>query len=131
MNSIFKTGLAATIAYTTHFGVVKLYNEMCVPDGFWGFFQGAITTGSPICNGIFTVMTQSQVSYNAIILTSLSYLFVDGLHAILSSNKTETPEPVETKETRDSRDRKETRATEFDEDELFQKRFRGPKRRRR
>jgi hypothetical protein len=87
MNSIFKTALAASIAYTTHFGVVKVYNEMCVPDGFWGFFQGAITTGSPICNGLFTVMSQSQVSYNAIILTSLSYLFVDGLQAILSSGK--------------------------------------------
>jgi hypothetical protein len=87
MNSIFKTALAAGIAYTTHFGVVKVYNEVCVPDGFWGFFQGAITTGSPICNGLFTVMSQSQVSYNAIILTSLSYLFVDGLQAILSSGK--------------------------------------------
>ena len=85
MNSIFKTALAAGIAYSTHYGVLKVYNEMCVPDGVWGFFQGAITTGSPICNGLFTVMTQSQVSYNAIILTSLSYLFVDGLQAILSS----------------------------------------------
>lgn len=94
MNSIFKTALAAGIAYTTHFGVVKLYNEICIPDGFWGFFQGAITTGSPICNGMFTVMSQSQVSYNAIIITSLSYLFVDGLSAILSSGS----QPRETQE---------------------------------
>ncbi len=72
---------------------------MCVPDGFWGFFQGAITTGSPICNGLFTVMTQSQVSYNAIILTSLSYLFVDGLQAILSSaNTTKQPQEQTTEE---------------------------------
>jgi hypothetical protein len=109
MNSIFKTAVAAFVAYSTHFGVLKLYNEVCVPDGFWGYLQGSITTGSPICNGMFTVMSQSQVSYNAIIITSLSYLFVDGLGAILSSgkqkeekekeNETETEEeqPVEPK----------------------------------
>lgn len=84
MNSVFKSAMAATVAYSSHFLLAKLYNTVCVPDGFWGFIQGSITTGSPICGGIFTVMSQSHVSYNAILLTSLSYLFVDGIQTILS-----------------------------------------------
>ena len=49
MEAISKSAATALIAYTAHYSAAKFYNYFCVPDGILGFIQGAVTTGSPIC----------------------------------------------------------------------------------
>ncbi len=89
MYPLVKTVLAAVLAYSTHYGVTKFYTGYCVPDGFWGFVQGSISAGSPLCSGAFTVMTQTQTAYSTILITSLSHLFVDSMSRVLEKKPTE------------------------------------------
>ena len=79
MNTLTKTGLAALLAYSTHYAVTKVYSTFCVPDGLWGFIQGSITSGSPICASTFSIMSHTHVTYSTIVLTSLSRLIIDAL----------------------------------------------------
>jgi hypothetical protein len=79
MNTLTKTGLAALLAYSTHYAVTKVYSTFCVPDGMWGFIQGSITSGSPICASTFSIMSHTHVTYSTIVLTSLSRLIIDAL----------------------------------------------------
>ncbi len=77
MESLAKLVGSAIIAYTTHYGVGKLYNMVCIPDGFWGFIQGFTTSGSPMCSMLFTIMDNTQTTYSAIVAVSLSRFLVD------------------------------------------------------
>lgn len=79
MNTLTKSGLAALLAYSTHYAVTKVYSVFCVPDGVWGFIQGSITSGSPICASTFSIMSHTHVTYSTIVLTSLSRLIIDAL----------------------------------------------------
>lgn len=74
---IAKAILSAAIAYTAHYASAKVYDYVCVPDGYLGFFYGFVSMGSPICRAGLTLMTNSQVSYSSLITTSISRLFVD------------------------------------------------------
>jgi hypothetical protein len=74
---IAKAILSAAIAYTAHYASAKVYDYICVPDGYLGFFYGFVSMGSPICRAGLTLMTNSQVSYSSLITTSISRLFVD------------------------------------------------------
>ena len=75
--AIYKTLLAAMIAYSSHYGITKIYSEFCVPSGIMGFVQGMITAGSPVCSTAFSVMSNTHITYSTIILTSLSRLIID------------------------------------------------------
>ncbi len=88
MSTIVRTFLSAVLAYSTHYGVTKLYSEFCIPSGVYGFFQGGLTAGSPICSTALTFMTSTHNAYSAIILASLSRMFVD--FAIETSDKITT-----------------------------------------
>lgn len=77
MESLFKLIASATLAYTAHYGVGKLYNTLCIPDGFWGYMQGFVTSGSPMCSMLFTFMDNTQTTYSAIVAVSLSRFVVD------------------------------------------------------
>ena len=75
--AVLKGLTTAAVAYTTHYGVTKLYNEFCVPDGFWGFLQGAVTTGSPVCSAGVQLIQNTQVSYSTVVLMGLTRFVVD------------------------------------------------------
>ncbi len=75
--ALYKTLLAAMMAYASHYGITKIYSEFCVPSGVWGFVQGIITAGSPVCSTAFSVMSNTHITYSTIILTSLSRLIID------------------------------------------------------
>jgi hypothetical protein len=77
LDSIWKSGLAACIAYGSHYSMVKLYSQVCTPDNVYGFFQGMLTSGSPVCTSIFSLMSSTHVTYSTIILASFSRLCVD------------------------------------------------------
>ena len=77
MEVIGKSIASALIAYTTHYGVNKIYNSFCVPDGVWGYLQGMISTGSPLCQAGVQIISNTQVSYSSIIMMSITRIIVD------------------------------------------------------
>ena len=77
MGTIIRSFLSAVLAYTTHYSVTKLYSEFCIPSGVYGFLQGGLTAGSPLCSTALSFMTSTHNAYSAIILASLSRMFVD------------------------------------------------------
>ena len=79
METIAKTALTAFFTYSAHYGISKAYSEYCIPDGVWGFIQGSLTTGSPICSSVFSAMSHTQVSYGTVILTTLSSAIANAL----------------------------------------------------
>ena len=68
---------SALISYSTHYGMTKLYNAACVPDGLWGFLQGMVTSGSPVCQLGVQVISSTQVSYSSIIMMGISRILLD------------------------------------------------------
>lgn len=77
VEAISKALLSAAIAYSAHYSVAKVYNEFCVPDGLWGYFQGMITTGSPVCKVGMDIMSNTQVSYSTVIVMGVSRIILD------------------------------------------------------
>lgn len=79
MKQLGKLLLSAGLAYSTHYGVAKLYNYVCLPDGFFGFFSGMLTTGSPVCQTVYSIMNHTQVTYSTIIFVGITHAIVDCL----------------------------------------------------
>lgn len=78
-DALLKAAGSAAIAYSTHYGVTKLYSNFCVPDGFWGYVQGAITAGSPVCQAGVQVIQHTQMSYSTLIMMGATRIFLDAL----------------------------------------------------
>jgi hypothetical protein len=68
---------SALISYSTHYGVAKLYNTACIPDGIWGFLQGMVTSGSPVCQVGVQLMSATQVSYSSVVMMGISRIILD------------------------------------------------------
>ena len=77
MEAISKAVLSALVAYSTHYGVAKVYNAVCVPDGFWGYISGLVSMGSPACQAGVQVITHTQVSYSSMIMMGITRVFID------------------------------------------------------
>lgn len=74
-----KVGASILLVYSTHYGTTKLYNLVCVPDGFLGYLFGFVTTSSPWCRLILEIMKVTENQYSTIILLVLSRLLLKGL----------------------------------------------------
>lgn len=81
--------ISALISYSAHYAATKIYSTACVPDGFYGFLQGLVTSGSPVCQVGIQVMTATQVSYSTVIMMGISRLILDTVAP--SSEKVKTP----------------------------------------
>ena len=77
MEAIAKGLLSASIAYTVHYGAVKAYDSFCVPDGFWGFVQGLVSAGSPVCSAGIQVISSTQMSYGTLVMMGITRLALD------------------------------------------------------
>jgi hypothetical protein len=78
MSAVILKNIAASIlAYSTHYAAIKFYNYACVQDGFVGYINGIITTGSPVCQSVVQVISSTQVSYSSIILMSITRIVVE------------------------------------------------------
>jgi hypothetical protein len=77
MEPLWKGIASAVIAYTAHYGMVKVYSVACVPDGVWGFVQGLVTTGSPLCHAGVQIISQTQLAYSSVVTMGLTRLVLD------------------------------------------------------
>ena len=96
MQAIGKGLATMLLVYSVHYTVAKLYNHFCVPDSIYGFFQGAITAGSPMCMGAMDILKSTQTSYGSLIMLGTSRLFVDMLSPFnthRSDKQTSTEDP--------------------------------------
>lgn len=76
-SSVGKGLASALISYTAHYATTKAYSEFCVPTGVQGFFQGLVSTGSPVCQVGVQAISATQVSYTTVIMMGLSRVFLD------------------------------------------------------
>jgi hypothetical protein len=74
---IVKFVTTAALTYSAHYGIAKMYNMVCVPDGLMGYIYGVVSMGSPICQVGLQAMTSTQVSYSSMIMTGITRLIVD------------------------------------------------------
>jgi hypothetical protein len=72
-----KAVASALISYSAHYATAKAYSTACVPDGFYGFLQGLVTSGSPVCQVGVQVISATQVSYSTVIMMGLSRIILD------------------------------------------------------
>jgi hypothetical protein len=79
---ILRTAVAALISYSTHYSITRVYTYFCIPDGFNGFLQGLVTTASPICATLLSVMSHSHITYSTLIVTSLAKILVDSITGV-------------------------------------------------
>lgn len=79
LSEIGKTGLSVVLVYSTHYASAKMYNLVCVPNGFLGYLFGFVTTASPWCRLLLEVMKLTENQYSTIILIVLSRLIMKAL----------------------------------------------------
>ena len=72
-----KTLASILVTYSAHYASTKVYSGMCVPDGLWGYLQGLVTTGSPLCTATLTYASNSQNSYATILTMAVSRIAID------------------------------------------------------
>lgn len=77
MEAVSRGVMSGILAYSIHYATIKAYTVMCVPEGIYGFVQGFITTGSPVCQTMLSVASHAQVSYSSFILLGVSRVLVD------------------------------------------------------
>jgi len=77
MEAILKSAATALISYSAHYGMAKFYNFACVPDGIFGYLQGMVSAGSPVCQAGIQVLTHTQVSYSSMIMMGITRVAID------------------------------------------------------
>lgn len=78
-SSLVKSIGSALLSYGAHYGMTKAYNYACVPDGVYGFLQGMLTSGSPVCQAGVQVISSTQVSYSQLIMMGISRVVIDAV----------------------------------------------------
>ena len=77
LTEVGKTLATIVVTYTAHYASTKAYSSFCVPDGLWGYVQGFLTTGSPLCSATLTYASNSQNSYATIITMAVSRIAIE------------------------------------------------------
>ena len=72
-----KTVATILLTYSAHYASTKAYSSFCVPVGLWGYVQGLLTTGSPMCTATLTYASNSQNSYATIITMAVSRIAIE------------------------------------------------------
>jgi hypothetical protein len=74
MNSFLKkisvVVLPILSVYVIHYFAAKLYVRFCAEFGILGFFKSMLTTGSPVCTSLLSILNSTQNSYT-LLLTSM------------------------------------------------------------
>lgn len=56
--------------YLTHYVATNLYAHICANLSLFGFVSSLLTTGSPVCNSLLTIINTTHNSY-AVLITGL------------------------------------------------------------
>jgi hypothetical protein len=64
-------GAAITLNYVTHVAASQAFHEFCTPKTVWEIAQSLVTTASPVCSFLLSVMTTTQSNYAAVITSSV------------------------------------------------------------
>ena len=67
MNSIVAVAAPFFAVFITHYSATNLYAYICANLSLRGFILSMLTTSSPICNALLTIITHTQTSYAAIV----------------------------------------------------------------
>ena len=73
MHPLLLTVLPFTALFTTHYAATHVYSYVCVPLTVQGFFTSMISTASPICAGLLTVMTTTSQGYTLAIASGVTW----------------------------------------------------------
>lgn len=57
--------------YGTHVAASQAFHEFCTPKTLWEVAQSLVTTASPVCSFLLSVMQTTQSNYAGVISTSL------------------------------------------------------------
>jgi hypothetical protein len=92
ISSPFGKGVtSALVSYSAHYAATKIYSITCIPSGFYGFLQGLVTFGSPVCQAGVQIISATQVSYSSIIMMGLSRMILDIVAPSASSASVNAP----------------------------------------
>lgn len=75
VNTLKKIFIPVLSVFAAHYVAANLYTRICAASGIVGFLTSLMTTGSPICNALLTIINTTHNSY-AIILTSIVSVFI-------------------------------------------------------
>lgn len=64
-------GGGIALNYAVHVGASRAFHEFCTPKTFWEVAQSLVTTASPVCSFLLSVMQTTQTNYAAVISTSV------------------------------------------------------------
>ena len=73
---LVKAGASVLLVYSTHYGSTKVYDQVCVPDGLYGFLQGMVTTASPWCKLTLDVMKATENQYTTAVMLGISKIIL-------------------------------------------------------
>lgn len=65
--------LPISTVFLIHYTTSQIYSFVCVPFTLEGFLQSIITTASPICTGLLTIMTHTSNSYSLAIASGVTW----------------------------------------------------------
>ena len=65
-------GLALAMNYGVHTGSSLAYGYVCVPHGITDFLNSVVTTASPVCSTLLSIMQATQSNYATILTYSLT-----------------------------------------------------------
>ena len=77
LSEVGKTLATIVVTYSAHYASTKVYSSLCVPDGFWGYIQGLLSAGSPLCSATLTYASNSQNSYATVITMAISRIAIE------------------------------------------------------
>ena len=69
---IFLATLPFFLYFLVHYLTANVYASVCAPLSLQGFLFSFLTTASPMCNGLLTIMNFTSDSYSVIVTTSLT-----------------------------------------------------------
>jgi hypothetical protein len=64
-------GGAIALNYGVHVAASQAFHEFCTPKTLWEVAQSLVTTASPVCSFLLSVMQTTQTNYAAVISSSV------------------------------------------------------------
>ena len=65
-------GFALAMNYGIHTGSSLAYGYVCVPHGITDFLNSIVTTASPVCSTLLSIMQATQSNYATILTSTLT-----------------------------------------------------------